>query len=242
MRTYKVYEHVFPNGKRYIGITSQSLANRFGSCGNGYKQCPKVFHAIQKYGWENIEHNLLFDGLTKAEAEEKEIALIAFYNSTVNGYNIEHGGNTTGTHSEETKRKISIGNKGKVKGPLSEDVKQKISMANRGENNGFYGKHHSEKIRREHSQFMIGNQYNKGNHHTDAFKEMKSKQMHEKYMNGGNPRCKKVIMTKPNGAEEIFWSLRRASEVAGVSVATMYKNVTTQRTVNGCTWRYADNA
>lgn len=34
-KTYKVYKHVFPNGKVYIGITSQSLDSRWNS-GKGY--------------------------------------------------------------------------------------------------------------------------------------------------------------------------------------------------------------
>lgn len=241
MKMYKVYEHVFPNGKRYIGITCQTLAKRFGSNGTGYKECPKMYKAIQKHGWENIEHNLLFDGLTKSEAEEKEIELIAKYNSTVDGYNIEYGGNVIGTHSEETKKKISIGNKGKKKPPLSEEAKRKISLATSGENNPFFGKHHSEEVKKEHSLFMIGNQYNKGNHHTDDFKKMKSKQMREKYKDGGNPRCRRVVVIRPNGAEEVFWSLRKASEVAGVSPSTMYKYLNSKKPVNGCIWRYADN-
>lgn len=71
-----------------------------------------MHNAILKYGWNNIEHELLYSGLSKEEAEAKEIELIAFYGSVENGYNIDHGGNTTGTHSIETRNKISIANKG----------------------------------------------------------------------------------------------------------------------------------
>ena len=63
---YKVYCHLFPNGKRYIGITKQRLAIRFKN-GYGYQRCSIMWKAIQKYKWRNIEHNVLFENLTKEE-------------------------------------------------------------------------------------------------------------------------------------------------------------------------------
>ena len=35
--TYSVYEHICPNGKRYIGITSRNPKLRWGKNGIGYK-------------------------------------------------------------------------------------------------------------------------------------------------------------------------------------------------------------
>ena len=58
MNNYKVYVHIFPNDKKYVGITMQEpreLWNR----GHGYKKCPKVYQAIMKYGWDNIHHIVL---------------------------------------------------------------------------------------------------------------------------------------------------------------------------------------
>ena len=60
--------HTFPNGKRYIGITKQELNARFDN-GNGYKNNP-MKRAIKKYKWENVKHDLLFDNLTKEQAEQ----------------------------------------------------------------------------------------------------------------------------------------------------------------------------
>ena len=120
---YCVYKHTFPNGKVYIGITSQAPNRRWRN-GTGY--CIKdkgkyrqemVAKAVIKYGWDNILHEIIFDGLSKEEAEQKEIDLIAKHKSDNKkyGYNIEHGGNANKT-SEETKRKISEANKGKRTG------------------------------------------------------------------------------------------------------------------------------
>lgn len=107
--TYKVYRHTCPNGKVYIGITSQKDVNRRWQNGAGYRNNILFYRAIKKYGWCNIHHEVLFDGLSKKEAEDKEIDLIRRVkaNNPQYGYNIENGGNCTGTHSEETKRKIS---------------------------------------------------------------------------------------------------------------------------------------
>lgn len=90
---YKVYKHTFPNGKVYIGITSQKPKSRWAN-GKGYQDNKRMYNAIKKYGWNNIKHEILFTGLTQEQAFEKEIELIAEYDSTKfdKGYNISHGG------------------------------------------------------------------------------------------------------------------------------------------------------
>ena len=91
-RLYYIYKHTAPNGKVYIGITSKSPSQRWNN-GKGY--AAQLFgKAVEKYGWENIRHEILFDSLTKEEAEVKEIELIAFYKSNQReyGYNVSSGG------------------------------------------------------------------------------------------------------------------------------------------------------
>lgn len=105
---YKVYKHTTPSGKIYIGITSQEISKRWQN-GLGYANNGYFMRAIKKYGWGNMKHEILFDGLSKVEAEQKEIELISLYNSADRdyGYNISNGGSSTGKHSEETKDKMS---------------------------------------------------------------------------------------------------------------------------------------
>lgn len=234
---YKLYKHTFPNGKVYIGITSQSLEDRFQN-GHGYKKCPKMHNAILKYGWNNVEHELLMDGLTKPEAEAKEIETIALYNSVKNGYNTDYGGNVAGTHSVETREKISAGNKGKKKPPIPEQRKKEYSARFTGEGNPFSGKHHTEETKRKQSAMMRGNQYNKGNHHTESFKTWKSEQMKAKYADGNNPRSKRVVQADRYGNEHIFGSLRIAAKYADVSPATMLKYIKKGVEICGVSWRY----
>lgn len=104
---YKVYMHVCPNNKKYIGITKQLPEKRWLN-GKGYKTNNYFYKAINKYNWENIEHKILFKELTKEEAEIKEKELIKKYKSNIRefGYNIENGGHVNCV-SEETKKQIS---------------------------------------------------------------------------------------------------------------------------------------
>lgn len=110
---YTVYIHIFPNNKVYIGITIQKPKQRWRK-GDRYNDYMKK--AIKKYGWDNIEHKILYEHLTKEEAEQKEIELIKEYKSNQRryGYNISNGGSHQGCVSNETKEKISKKNKGKV--------------------------------------------------------------------------------------------------------------------------------
>ena len=134
---YTVYQHKNKiNGKVYIGITSQKPEQRCGSQGCNYKSSPHFYSAIQKYGWDNFEHNILFTDLTKEQACLKEQELIKEYNSMNRefGYNSTSGGDIF-TMNEETKQKISqamIGNQNGLGHPCSEEKKEKISNAQKG--------------------------------------------------------------------------------------------------------------
>lgn len=149
-RIYKVYKHTLPmsvSGKKndmiYIGITSREDINDRWLNGAGYKKQAYFYNAIKKYGWNNFNHDVLFTGLTKTEAEQMEIELISKYNSAnrLCGYNRTNGGNCIGTMLQETKNKISKANMG---------------------NQYSLGHKHSEATKRKMSERMIGNTNGKG--------------------------------------------------------------------------------
>lgn len=106
-----VYKHTTPSGKVYIGITSQKPERRWRN-GDGYKSNPYFYHAIQKHGWNNIEHEILFENLNEDVAKNKEIELIDEYGSynRNKGYNLTLGGEGTNGHkwTDEEKKQISI--------------------------------------------------------------------------------------------------------------------------------------
>lgn len=114
--TYSVYKHTTPNGKCYIGITYRKPESRWQN-GAAYKRS-YFGNAIQKYGWNNIRHEILCCGLDKVSAEQKEREFISFYRSNEReyGYNISNGGTSVGKHSESTKSKISATQKGRFAG------------------------------------------------------------------------------------------------------------------------------
>ena len=142
-KKYIVYKHVSPSNKVYIGITQQ-IPERKWQNGYGYRSNKYFYRAIKKYGWDNFEHEIIFKELTKEEAEQKEIELIAYYQSNNKnyGYNIDNGGNCIGSFSEEHKRKISNALTGKPK--------------MRGESHHSYGKHLSEATKRKISESKKG--------------------------------------------------------------------------------------
>lgn len=117
---YCVYVHINKyNNKVYVGITSRKPQVRWQS-GQGYKNNKHFYSAIQKYGWDSFQHEILYKFLTKEQACQKEKELIAYYNSNNSnyGYNQTIGGEgVTGAggwkHTEETKLKMSLGHKGK---------------------------------------------------------------------------------------------------------------------------------
>ena len=89
-----VYMHTNKvNSKRYIGITNQRPLYRWRTDGSGYKH--QIFgRAINKYGWENFDHELLAVDVSKKEACELEQKYIQEYQTTnpEYGYNVSTGG------------------------------------------------------------------------------------------------------------------------------------------------------
>ena len=151
-RLYCVYKHTSPTNKVYIGITSLKPSLRWRLDGSGYIRNDRhntyFANAIQKYGWDNFKHEILFENLSKEEAEQKEIELIDYYKSTNKdcGYNIQSGGingyvftddvrkylsdiHKGKHHTEETKNKMS---KSKIGHYVSEETRNKIKTANAG--------------------------------------------------------------------------------------------------------------
>lgn len=90
---YCVYIHIFPNGKKYIGITSRKPEHRWGSQGKGYYRQTLIWNAICKYGWNNIQHIIICTNKTDVEAQNIEKYLIQTLNARhPYGYNLDIGG------------------------------------------------------------------------------------------------------------------------------------------------------
>lgn len=166
-----VYEHISPSGKHYVGITSRKNPNDRWVNGKGYCGHQALFHnAINKYGWENFTHNILYIDCEEVFAKEKEKELIAYYKGLQKSYNMTDGG--------EGKTGVAPWNKGKK---LSEEHKMKDRLSNLGPKNHFYGKHHTEETKRHLSELAKGRiPWNKGIPRTEEEKR-KMRESHKGY-------------------------------------------------------------
>ena len=175
--TFTVYCHTNKtNGKKYIGITSKDPKIRWNK-GLGYKKGQYFGKIIEIYGWDNFEHEILFEELTKEEACTKEKELIKEYkaNDRRFGYNQTDGGEYFEAN-EDVRRRISLammGNKNGLGKPCSEEKKRKISEAQKG-------KIVSEETRRRQSESA------KRRKHTLCSEEVKEK------LRNSYPKMRKV--------------------------------------------------
>lgn len=105
MKEYYVYKHESPSGKVYIGMT-HDIKKRWKNSGQEYRNNVKFTTEIMKYGWDNFKHIILFDHLTKEEAEIKEIEMIKKYKTTnpTYGFNLTSGG--AGVHDHQKYRNV----------------------------------------------------------------------------------------------------------------------------------------
>lgn len=179
-KEFSVYMHTNKvNGKMYIGQTCQvPTSARWGTDGSKYKSNEHFTNAINKYGWDNFEHDIIATGLTLQEANSLESELIESLH-TMNpkfGYNKKMGGNN-GFMSEETKARMSAAQLGKKK---PDDFGAKISLAKTGHlvseetrkilREKCSGWHHTEEERRKISEKNTGKHwYNNGNENVFAF-------------------------------------------------------------------------
>lgn len=140
MGDYCVYRHTNKaNGKVYIGITND--VNRRWRNGNGYTGRQLFGKAIEKYGWDGFEHEILESSLTLEDACALERRYIALHKSNVHrysnpsyGYNLTDGGDGFYGVDRSGKKNSFYGKH------HTEHSKQLIAKAHTGVNNPFYGR------------------------------------------------------------------------------------------------------
>lgn len=157
---YSVYKHTSPEGKSYVGCTSQRPERRWDN-GNGYKHCHKEFYRdIEKFGWDNFTHEIIASGLTESEGFILERDLIRKFDTIDpdHGYNKSIGGKGPFgcIHDEEFRRKRSIatsGTRNPMYGkPCTNERRSKISEAHKGLR---HSEESIEKMRIVHSKRVL---------------------------------------------------------------------------------------
>ncbi len=92
---YYVYIHINKiNGKIYVGMSKKTNPNNRWKNGKGYNYNWHFNSAIEKYGWDNFDHEIFASNLTKDEASNTEKMLIKKLQTTNRdyGYNFAEGG------------------------------------------------------------------------------------------------------------------------------------------------------
>ena len=158
--SYVIYMHINKtNDKVYVGLTSMKPEERWSN-GSGYHKGTYFRNAIDKYGWDNFEHKIIKENLTKEEASYWEQYYISFYNSMDRryGYNMSSGGEN-GSHPQtlETREKISKHYVGFTGRKHTEESLEKMRKAKSGENSPMYGKHHSEDSKEKMRKAALNN-------------------------------------------------------------------------------------
>lgn len=218
---YTVYKHTAPNGKVYIGITSQKPEYRWKN-GNGYKKNKHFYRAILKYGWDNIKHEIICQSpMSAAQAGAVEKSFIKLYDSTNpdKGYNHSIGGD-----------KGALGHK------PSKSVRKAWSENHKGQVPWNKGRHMSIEARLKMSEKDKGRTpWNKGMTMPDEYRQ-KLSVAHK----GQNPtRVKQVICIE---TLDRYASASEAARRIGLTtgaVTAVCRGI--NKTAGGYHWKYAEN-
>lgn len=256
-KKYCIYIHKNKiNNKVYVGQTSNKPQYRWNK-GEGYKTSTLFYNAIQKYGWDNFQHIVLYTDLSLEEANSLEQYLIKRLKSDDRdfGYNILDGG-TNYHHTEEQKQKQSAFMKKQwenqeYRQSQSERMKkkwedqeyrqniiEKISGTNShfygsnksGQNNPMYGRHHTQESKKKMSQ-----------------SQKKYAQTHPDAKKGKNNPAARAVQCIQTG--EIFDTCKQAAEWSHISTSSMNRNLHGQQKFAGThpvygfkvSFKYIDN-
>ncbi len=130
---YSVYEITNQiNGKKYIGITSRPIEQRFqehisrAKCG---QRGNRLYEAMRKYGSENFSIELIIQTSNENDVRELETQFIEKCDSYNSGYNCNLGGHGSLHFPEEIKKKIRDAQIGKI---IPLETRRKMSEAKIG--------------------------------------------------------------------------------------------------------------
>lgn len=236
LNCYTVYRHTTPSGKMYVGVTKKKPTYRWQK-GKGYEGNNHFSRAISKYGWDNIKHEILLEGLTQEQASLAERIFIGYWDLTNpnKGYNNEAGGY----------KDIEVSN----------ITRKRLSEACGGKKNGMYGKKHSEESKRKISEAKIGKQSGKNNpmygkKHTDETKRKmrivrlgkKLSLEHRKHMSEAHKTVKVDMFDKDTGELlRSFDSIKEASKVTRTNYSALINCCRgVYKTAGGYVWRYSE--
>ncbi len=172
---YQYYNEI--SGKSYIGQTVQSTNARAKYGGKGYKDSPKFWRAIQKYGWNTFKLIILKEVDSFEEADQLEQYYIQQYDTINNGYNIDGGGQVVHVVSQETvlkrERTKKLNKPFRKPYHLSEEVKKRQAESRRVSQKYWEGRAQAGlklkgRKRSADVKLKISNKHVRNNHHPNS--------------------------------------------------------------------------
>lgn len=121
-----IYCICFPNGKRYVGQTTQPIDVRIGQHKRSNK-CPLLHRAMKKYPKFDVE--ILLETNDSMLDHYETLFIHTFNTIKPGGYNLSSGGGTGRKHSDYSRKKMSESHKGVS---LSEHHRQRLSESHQG--------------------------------------------------------------------------------------------------------------
>lgn len=233
---YTVYCHISPSGKKYVGISKDPW--RRWNNGNGYRHNYHFYRAIEKYGWENFEHIILYTDLTLERARDIEERLIIEQNLTNREYGYNLIASPSGGYSEDTILRKSLGQLGNTKSVgrvLSEETRRKISESLRI----YYKTHENPSTGRplpESAKEKLRNR---------IFSQETRQKMsanHADFSGVNNPSHKSVMQFSKTGELiKIYDYAKQAAEELSIDLSAIIKVCRGKmKTCGGYIWRYTD--
>lgn len=175
-----IYCLSFPNEKKYIGQTIKQWKQRWKRHKSSHSCCKALHSAIEKYGYESIDFQILEYCKTKEELNDRESYYIAEFNTIApNGYNLKTK-DTRVVYSLETRKKMSMSHRKRYADNINNNnksVKERKRINNR------------ERKRKEKN--MLFYYYDEGINVFPILSQIKCLSLHlklEKYLNSINQR------------------------------------------------------
>lgn len=234
---YTLYMHTTPSGKVYIGITKQKPERRWRG-GEGYRppagRSSPFYEAIIKYGWDNIKHEILAEGLTKAEACELEQVTIQEHEAqdSRKGYNVLNGGEVPMADCPQA-----------VRQKMSESAFKKWSRPeyiekHTGDNHWTHKAGYSEKSIEAMRQSNIGRK------RTPAQVEFLREKAKRQPRRTGRDNKKSIPIacySKDGQLVAVYYGSLEAERNTGICYQNIYKACKGERkTAGGYVWRFAE--
>lgn len=211
--------------------------------GRGYKHSSHFYNAIQKYGWDNFDHEIIAEGLSKEEAQQMEMDYIKKFNTQDNnfGYNISRGGEWH-EYSEEAKQRVSEKFKGSGNPNyghrLSDEERIELSSWRKGERAPGYGKEISDEKRAKISASHTG-EIRTPEMRSRISETLKQRYKENEPLVGFGRQPKKILCVEVG---KVFDSIAEAARCtgiknkSGISAAASGK----MRTCGGYHWKYCE--